>query len=302
VTTLRRRLANTGDWVGRQRPDTLARVYDPGLADALRRFQDRAGLEPTGELDPATIDALNTPGSRLIPLLAVNLERWRWLPAELGERHIWVNIPEFQLEVRHREEGEWLVQRSMPVVVGSPGRWRTPVFSDTVSQVVFNPTWTIPASIQRESYGRVDPRGMVRQPGPSNPLGRVKFVFPNPYGIYLHDTNAPARLRWEYRALSHGCVRLGDPRGLARDLLQPQSWDSTRVAGHFTGPWVTEPIDLSHPIPVHLVYFTARADSRGVRRTSDVYGWDGALAEALGFTADELAAAREAMATARPPG
>ena len=144
---------------------------------------------------------------------------------------------------------------------------------------------------------------MVRQPGPSNPLGRVKFVFPNPYGIYLHDTNAPAPVRWEYRALSHGCVRLGDPRGLARDLLAPQAWDSTRVAGQFSGPWVTEPIELSHPVPVHLVYFTARADSRGtVRRVSDVYGWDRALAEALGYTEGELADAREALPMGRPAG
>jgi murein L,D-transpeptidase YcbB/YkuD len=141
---------------------------------------------------------------------------------------------------------------------------------------------------------------MVRGPGPGNPLGRVKFVFPNPHGIYLHDTNAPSRLQWENRALSHGCIRLEDPAGLAGEVLALEGWDSTRVASHFTGPWVTEPVDLTSPLPVHLVYFTAEADANGdVRRVEDVYGWDRPLARALGYSDEELESARAAV---RPRG
>ena len=245
------------------------------LVAALRQFQTRAGLEPTGELDRATIDALNTPGSRLVPLLAVNLERWRWLPADLGDRHIWVNIPEFELEVRSREARAWLVQRSMPVVVGSPGRWRTPVFSDTVSQIVFNPTWTIPASIQRESYGRVDPRGMVRQPGPSNPLGRVKFVFPNPYGIYLHDTNHRDLMAKDRRDLSSGCIRVGNAEGLARELLRDQPhWPQQRIDEVLAGRQTIR-VPLRHRVPVRFAYQTAWVDGQDtVHFREDIYDVD----------------------------
>ena len=296
VPLLRHRLSATRDLVRAEPPDSLARIFDGQVAAALRRFQARRGLEVTGVLNVETRSALNTPGNRAVPLLAANLERWRWLPQDLGPTHVWVNIPTFEASVRARAGAGWHTRLTMPVVVGQPGRWRTPVFSDTISQVVFNPTWTIPASIQRESYGWVNPRGVVRQPGPSNPLGRVKFVFPNPYGIYLHDTNARRRLEWEYRALSHGCIRLGDPSGLARDLLASQGWDSTRVADQFEGPWVTRPIDLAQPVPIHLVYFTAEAAPAGaVYSVPDIYGWDRALVTALGYTAAELEAARAAL-------
>ncbi len=296
VLHLRRRLRATRDLVQAAPEDSVARILDRQVSAALRAFQTRRGLEPNGVLDAHTRAALNTPGNLAVPLLAINLERWRWLPRDLGDTHVWVNIPTFETAVRMRNAAGWAHRLRMPVVVGQPGRWRTPVFSDTISQIVFNPTWTIPASIQMESYGWVNPRGVVRQPGPSNPLGRVKFIFPNPYGIYLHDTNARRRLEWEYRALSHGCIRLGDPAALARDLLARQGWDSTRVAAQFAGPWVTLPVDLERPVPVHLVYLTAEATPSGaVRRVPDIYGWDRALANALGYSATELEAAREVV-------
>jgi len=299
---LRRRLARTGDWLGRQPATASARIFDPALADALRRFQARAGLEASAELDDATRAALNRPGRDAVPLMAVNLERWRWMPSTLGDHHIIVNIPQYELQLRRRTDAGWRSERTMPVVVGRSGRWRTPVFSDTITQVVFNPTWTIPASIQMESYGRVDPRGIVRGPGPGNPLGRVKFVFPNPHGIYLHDTNSRRSLSADYRALSHGCIRLADPRGLAGDLVTGPEWDSTRVAARFNGPWVTEEVDLEAPLPVHLVYFTALPGPGGVvERVDDVYGWDAPLARALGFDEADLAAARAATPAPRRP-
>jgi murein L,D-transpeptidase YcbB/YkuD len=169
------------------------------------------------------------------------------------------------------------------------------VFSDTLSQVVFSPTWTIPASIQMESYGWVNPRGVVRGPGPGNPLGRVKFVFPNPHAIYFHDTNARAAFERDVRAVSHGCIRLHEPQALAEHVLREEGWDTTRVAARFRGPWRTEPVDLTRPLPVHLVYLTAEpAPDGGVRVLDDVYGYDAPLAEALGYTPEEVEAARAA--------
>ena len=295
VALLRRRLARTGDFTGPAAPDSLARRFDPALAVALARFQTRHGLTPSGALDAPTRAALARRGDALVPLLALNLERWRWLPDALGDRHVWVNLPAYELRLRTRDGARWRDEHTMRVVVGSTGRWRTPVFSDTVSQVVFSPTWTIPASIQRESYGWVNPRGVVRGPGPGNPLGRAKFVFPNPHAIFLHDTNARSGFDREVRALSHGCIRLHEPQALAELVLRDEGWDAERVAERFQGPWRTEPVDLTRPLPVHLVYLTVEpTPDGGVRVLDDAYRYDAPLAEALGYTAEELAAARAA--------
>ncbi|HLA63223.1 MAG TPA: L,D-transpeptidase family protein [Rhodothermales bacterium] len=294
VVLLRQRLTRTGDYTAGAVPDSVARIFDPSLADALRRFQTRQGLTASGSLDEATRTALNRRGDRMAPLLALNLERWRWLPDSLGERHVWVNLPSYSLQLRAREGTGWRNEREMIVVIGSPGRWSTPVFSDTITQVVFSPTWTIPASIQMESYGRVNPRGVVRGPGPGNPLGRIKFVFPNPDGIYLHDTTSRWGFERDMRALSHGCIRLHEPQALAEGVLAGEGWTTTQVDQRFTGPWETEPVNLAHPLSVHLVYFTAAPDATGrLQVFEDAYRYDERLAEALGYTAEELAAARE---------
>ena len=154
----------------------------------------------------------------------------------------------------------------------------------------------IPASIQLESYGWVNPRGVVRGPGPGNPLGRVKFAFPNPHGIYLHDTTARSAFDRDARALSHGCIRLHEPQALAEHVMREEGWDAGRVAARFHGAWRTEPVDLAHPLPVHLVYFTVEpTPDGGVRVLDDVYRYDEPLAEALGYTAAELDAARAAV-------
>ncbi|HYE94568.1 MAG TPA: L,D-transpeptidase family protein, partial [Rubricoccaceae bacterium] len=190
VPALRERLTLTGDYLPVVPVDSaFANLYDEALAAAVRSFQEEHGLTADGVVEQTTRAALNTRPEDLSPLLALNLERWRWLPDDLGARHVLVNLPTYELAVRDRSGEGWAEAVRMGVVIGRRYGWKTPVFSDTLSMVVFNPTWSIPASIQRE-MGYRRPRLMVRGPGPWNPLGRVKFVFPNPYGIYFHDTTA----------------------------------------------------------------------------------------------------------------
>ncbi|HEX8297844.1 MAG TPA: L,D-transpeptidase family protein, partial [Rubricoccaceae bacterium] len=217
-------------------------AYDAALAAAVRTYQRRHGLPTTGRTDAVTRDALNLRQASLIPALVLNMERWRWLPDSLGRLHVFVNIPAFELVMRehHGERIEDVF--TSRVVVGQPS-WATPVFSDTMESVVFNPTWTMPASIQRESYGRLRPDRAVRPPGPGNALGRVKFLFPNRHAVYIHDTPSKWGFTAERRALSHGCVRIGDPQDFARAVLaRTNRWPASRVDSVFTGPWRTEEV------------------------------------------------------------
>ncbi len=265
--------------------ESMPSLYDTALAESVKNFQASHGLEPDGVISAATREALNTrPTGEVIPLLLLNLERWRWLPDDFGDFHVLVNIPSFELAVLERNGDAYAERFRMITVVGNPA-WQTPVFSDTMTQIVFNPTWTIPASIQMESYGRVRPGGMVREPGPGNAMGRVKFLFPNNHAIYIHDTPSRWAFSQNRRAYSHGCIRAHEPDGLAREILtRTNAWSVDDVAAKFSGPWTLENVDLESPVPVHLVYFTAWVDESGQLQTySDVYGHDAKLAEALGI-------------------
>jgi murein L,D-transpeptidase YcbB/YkuD len=275
-----------------------ARDLAPALAEALAAPAPAEGvaraLDRLRPQDPAyralraaLARALESPGdAELADLFRLNLERWRWLPDDLGDFHLLVNIPAYELAVRERDgdaAGGWREALRMRVVVGKPG-WSTTVMTDTMEQVVFNPTWSIPASIQRESYGYY--RGpIVRRPGPGNPLGRVKFLFPNEYAIYLHDTTSRWPFERDARAYSHGCVRLHHPDSLAMAVMRhANGWADEEVAEIWNGPWRHRPVALEEPVPVHLVYFTAWAGADGrVTRYDDVYGRDAPLAAALGL-------------------
>ncbi|PAP76630.1 L,D-transpeptidase family protein [Rubrivirga marina] len=263
--------------------------FDAALGDALRRLQRARGLRATGRLDGPTRDVLNVRRPELIPLLALNLERWRWLPADLGDLHVWVNVPRFELAVRERAPGagpsdDWAEATRFVTVVGARD-WQTPAFTDTLETIVFNPTWIVPASIQRESYGYV--KGFVeRGPGPGNAMGRVKFLFPNDHAVYVHDTPTKWAFGVDDRARSHGCVRAGDPEALARALLpRTNGWTEEQVSDIFNGSWwPTQWVQVEKTVPVHLVYFTAEVDPNGrLRVYDDVYGRDGRLADALGL-------------------
>jgi murein L,D-transpeptidase YcbB/YkuD len=267
-----------------------APVAAEGVARALDRLRPaspdyralRAALARTLE-QPAEGGDAGEAG--LADLLRLNLERWRWLPDALGDFHVLVNIPAYELAVREADGARWRDALRMRVVVGKPG-WSTTVMTDTMDQVVFNPTWSIPASIQRESYGSY--RGpIIRGPGPGNPLGRAKFLFPNEHAIYIHDTNSRWPFERDARAYSHGCVRAQHPDSLAMVIMaHANGWAAEEVEAVWEGPWRTRPVDLERPVPVHLVYFTAWAAADGrVTRYDDVYGRDAPLAAALGLGA-----------------
>ncbi len=280
VTDARARLALEGDLDA----TVASELYDQGLADAVQSFQARRGLATTRHLDPATREILNERRPELIPLLTLNLERWRWLPRDLGDLHVWVNVPRFELALRERSGAGWTEAIRFRAVVGASD-WETPSFTDTLESVVFNPTWIVPASIQRESYGVVRGR-VVRPPGPGNAMGRVKFLFPNDHAVYVHDTPSKWSFGVDDRARSHGCVRAGDPEGLARELLtRTNGWEAERVEAIFNGPWSrTEHVQVEGTVPVHLAYFTAEVDHDGrLLLFDDVYRRDARLAKALGL-------------------
>lgn len=217
--------------------------------------------------------------------LAANLDRWRWMPREFSGRYLLVNTAAFEASLwdGRTELGRW------QIIVGKT-RSPTPVFAAQVTGVVINPWWEIPASIVRESVGKLVAtrpaeaarRGYVvqngryrQQPGPNNALGRMKLVMPNPYAVYLHDTPSQSLFARDVRTFSHGCVRVGDALGLATSLLSATNgWDRERVdAAVASGK--TQTISLSMPMPVYITYFTAEPDGEGgIRYFPDVYKRD----------------------------
>ncbi len=311
VDALRRRLS------GNDTGSDSGAGFDEGLEAAVRRFQERHGLEPDGVVGPKTVAALNVPAAARARQVAVNMERWRWLPQDLGERHVLVNIAGFWLEY-HEPDAETL---SMKVIVGR-GYRRTPVFSQKMTHVVVNPFWEVPhniavqdilpqvkkdpgylakqgmallqgwgASERRIEPGTVDWASMTRagfryrlrqSPGPKNALGRIKFMLPNRFNVYLHDTPARELFSRSERAFSSGCIRLERPFDLAERLLATDArWTPKRLAVSVE-KGREETIWLPLPVPVHLLYWTAWvADSGEVRFQADVYGRDRLVEEAL---------------------
>ncbi len=287
--------------------------YDGVLVEAIREFQARHGLVVDGIIGPATLGALNVPAAERVDQLAINLNRWRRLPHDLGARHVHVNIPAYRLRVIVNGHE----QLQMKTVVGRPAT-PTPAFSDHIRYVAFNPYWNVPASIARnelipqahedpaalESAGFevvdgwaenapvLDPRDVdwdqdrfgyrLRQrPGPRNALGLVKFMFPNTYSVYLHDTPARHLFGRHRRTLSHGCVRVEKPAALATALLGPdRSWTREQVE-HAMARRTRQTVSLLEPVPVHLTYFTAWVEDGKVQFRSDIYGWDAGSRRAL---------------------
>jgi len=316
VAALRQRLAQSGDWTGIQSPsDPLE--FDSELETAVTRYQLRHGLEADGVAGAATIESLNVPVSDRIRTIEMNMERWRWLPRDLGPRFITVNIAGFELTLM--EHGE--VQLTMPVVVGK--RYHaTPVFSGLMSYLVFSPYWNVPNSIAtreilprlardpgylenesmkvflgwEESLRPIDPARVDwsavpaanfpyrfrQEPGPHNALGLVKFMFPNKYNVYLHDTPAKELFSRASRDFSHGCIRVKEPLQLAEYLLQNQSgWDMKRIE-EAARSGVEQAVTLPRPWPVHILYWTAWVGERGnVHFWQDIYGRDETLIKTL---------------------
>lgn len=327
VAALAKRLAASGDYSGHVPPASRTAVYGPELQEAVKVFQRRHGLSDDAVVGPEVVAALNVPLERRMAQVALNLERWRWLPRELPRRYILVNIPEMRLDVY---EGA-AIPLSMRVVVGKPDS-QTPIFNDEMTHVVFSPYWNVPAGIAegetlpavmsdpnflaRNNMEVLDKAGNVvdassidlsdptayrfrQRPGADNSLGLVKFMFPNQFSVYLHDTPADSLFERATRSFSHGCVRVEDPVALAEYLLRDQpEWTSEKIreAMH-AGEEKT--VKLRTPIPVYLGYWTARVrPDATVQFRNDVYDVDTRLAGRLADRLERLKRTGEAAARA----
>jgi L,D-transpeptidase YcbB len=278
--------------------DNGQNVYDERLASAVAAFQKEKGLPTNGVLTPQTVAALSGPSlaQREAELIA-NMERWRWLPEDLGERHILVNVPEFRLQLV--EEGK--ATHETRVIVGKE-QSQTPIFSEDMKYLVVNPSWTIPPSIMKKEilpalasdpdYAakkgyRIIRRGnnisVQQPPGERNALGFVKFMFPNQHAVYLHDTPNRSLFSAARRAFSHGCVRVDKPFELAEAVMgEGAKWNEQRLRGLIGKGERT--VYLPKPLPVHLAYFTLAADEKGgLKSFPDLYGLDQKVRAALGL-------------------
>lgn len=287
--------------------------FDEALDTAIKTFQADHNLTADGIVGPATFAALNEQAGDLIPHIVANMERWRWMPRELGQFHVIANVPEYRLWVRRDDETTFTTR----TVVGQ-NRHRTAIFSDEMEYMAVNPYWNVPSSIARNEilprlledpgYANrgnyevlyngqsVDPfainwqaaaqQGMPRirqRPGARNALGEIKFMFPNQHAIYFHDTPSRGLFSRDQRAFSHGCVRVLDPWAFAEALLTNEpDWDVSR-ARSLQGSRERNLI-LDQHIPVHITYFTARvADDGNLIMARDIYGHHGRVLAALGF-------------------
>ncbi|MBA3885909.1 MAG: L,D-transpeptidase family protein [Acidobacteria bacterium] len=309
VPALMRRLAASGDYKGRvpaedaEGEDDTPVEYGEDLQKAVQRFQARHGLAAAGLVGAETVAALNVSAEARVRQIELNLERWRWLPRDLGEHYILVNVPEMRLRVY--ENGR--IPLAMNVVVGTR-ETQTPIFNDEMSYLVFSPYWNVPDSIaQGETFpgmmrdpaylarnnmeildrsgNTVEPANMDmealdnyrfrQRPGSANSLGLVKFMFPNQFNVYLHDTPAESLFTRANRAFSHGCVRVANPVALAEYVLRDQrEWtpDAIKTA---MDSGTEKNVKLTERLPVYLGYWTASVDEDGVLHfRPDIYGID----------------------------
>ncbi|ANI88796.1 hypothetical protein A9P82_05540 [Arachidicoccus ginsenosidimutans] len=280
--------------------DTHNGVFDKETKAAVQSFQQRNGLSADGVVGPAFMRTINIPLDSIIKTLAVNLQRARWIPKEFPQNYVWVNIPDYKLTAYQNDT----IAFTMRVIVGAAGH-NTTIFSGNIKYVVFAPYWNVPESIVKKEvmpgiknnpnyianhhmqitgYNKGIP--VVRQlPGPDNALGRVKFLFPNSYNIYLHDTPNHDLFNSGNRGLSHGCVRLSDPEKMANWLLRDEDTTvyspvvvDSLMNKNVKEKWVT----LNHTTPVYLVYFTAWVDNDGkLNIRKDIYGHDAEIAQKL---------------------
>ena len=294
--------------------------YSPDLVGAIERFQVRHGLQSDGVVGRATFAALTTPFSARVAQIELTLERWRWTSA-LERPDIVVNVPQYLLFALPREPARDRALEMRVIVGQAYPHTRTPVFTAALTHVIFQPYWDVPASIVRRELlapirknpaylerhhmeivqGQGDDarpleptaeaiellaRGQARlrqRPGSDNALGRIKFMLPNPYNVYLHATPAIELFARNERAFSHGCIRVSDPAALAGYVLKnaPDPWDEARIEAALCAAQTVR-VDLARPLRVLIFYGTAAAtDSLGLMFFRDIYGYDERLARAL---------------------
>ncbi len=308
IPTIRKRMNEAGLLENVASDET----YDETLAKAVMAFQERMGLEAVGTIGPQTLAAMNTPIEDRIATMEINLERNRWMQNEFGPYHIFANLADQVVKVVRNDK----TVHAEIIQVGQPYH-RTPVFTDTMEYVEFNPYWGVPPSIavneylpklrsnpgvlsaqnislfsggkkispsavNWSSFGKGNfPFSLRQEPGKGNALGRVKFMFPNQFNVYMHDTPSKSKFEATQRYFSHGCLRLNNPLKMAEVLLEQEGWDRKRIDATVAGGKNTV-AKLKTPIPVIIAYLTTFVNKDGsVHFREDVYGRDKILVKAL---------------------
>jgi L,D-transpeptidase YcbB len=280
--------------------------YDAAVAEAVRKFQNSAEIKATGILDDKTVKAINTPKrDKQIDVVLVNMERWRWLPRDLGvpslgDAYVILNIPDYTLKVMQRGQQVWTTR----VVTGKPGTHATPLLTETMKYITVNPTWNVPPSIVYNEYLpalQQDPTVLQRMglkleqnrdgsvhisqpPGEANALGRIRFNFPNKFLVYQHDTPDKNLFARDERAFSHGCMRVQNPDQYASVLLNIAMPNEKYTPERIRSMYGKSEIDLKFPtpIPVNITYQTAFVDDGGkLQFRKDVYGRDATMINIL---------------------
>ncbi len=292
-------------WKDLKSVDSLTTIYDERTFTAMKKFQIRHGLAADGVIGNGTVAALNFTKYQRRQQILVNLERWKWFPNPIEDEYLLVNIPDYKLTLVKGNE----IVRTLKVIVGKEKR-PTPVLSSKISSIVFNPTWTVPPTILKEdvipsiaknrnylarknlkvynqnghqvsanswSISKAKGYRYIQNPGPSNSLGLVKFMFPNRFSVYLHDTNHRDYFDKHLRALSSGCVRVSNPLELAEYLLDDNTnWNAEKIAEIIKSKKTTS-LKTSKKIPVHVLYWTAWSENNTLIFRKDIYNLDSIL-------------------------
>jgi len=312
VPALKKLLLSVGDLKSNENPQ--ATLYDEAVVAAVKSFQKRHGAQPDGVVGPATLKMLNVPLNYRIKQLIINLERRRWMPDDFGKRYIFVNLADQFLKVVDQLPTREKTRLGTRVVVGKRYH-ETPIFSDKMEYLVINPYWNVPASIANKEFlpklrrdpgylsragikilsasGEVNPYSvnwnaisripyrLRQETGRKNALGRIKFIFPNKYNVYIHDTPSKSLFNRASRYFSHGCMRVQNPINLAEILLKAQGWNRAKIKAQIASG-KRRIVRLKKKVPVHITYLTAWVNKDGsVNFRNDVYKRDKNLINAL---------------------
>jgi len=289
--------------------DSLSSIYDNETAEALKKFQTRHGLAADGVIGKGTVESLNFSKKQRREQIIANLERWKWFPKNMGKEYIIINIPDYKLSLVKDND----TIRTHKVIIGRPKR-KTPVLSSKLTQVIFNPTWTVPPTILREDVipeilknrnylaktniklydgnGNLVPVSnwrlsnaksfrYVQSPGTFNSLGMVKLIFPNRFSIYLHDTNHRDFFEKPVRSLSSGCVRVDNPLELTEYLMDDATnWNLEKITEALQNE-ITKQIKLKKEVNIHILYWTAWSEKNAIIFRDDIYNLDADLYDKL---------------------